>query len=71
MIEAKIRKQGNSYGVTIPRSAMETYQLEEGQQIAFTPTRQETRHQPRPKVQRALDRVIETSREAFEYLDKH
>lgn len=71
MIEAKIRKQGNSYVVTIPRAAMERYDLHEGQQIAFTPTRQETRYLLRPEVQRALDQVIENSRDAFEYLDKH
>jgi antitoxin component of MazEF toxin-antitoxin module len=71
MIESKIRKQGNSYVVTIPRAAMEKYQLREGQQIAFTPTPAETRYQLRPEVQRALDRVIENSQEAFAYLDKH
>jgi antitoxin component of MazEF toxin-antitoxin module len=71
MIEAKIRKQGNSYVVTIPRAEMERYGLHEGDQVAFTPTRQETRYALRPEVQRALDRVITNSQDAFEYLDKH
>lgn len=68
MIEAKIRKQGNSYVVTIPRDAMEQYQLEEGQQIAFTPTRQETIPVLDPALQKVADDVILKYRDVFEYL---
>jgi putative addiction module antidote len=68
MIHAKIREQGNSYVVTIPREAMEQYQLTKGDTIAFTPVRSEQRFVLRTEVQRALDEVIENDQDAFEYL---
>ncbi|HEV2066264.1 MAG TPA: AbrB/MazE/SpoVT family DNA-binding domain-containing protein [Thermomicrobiales bacterium] len=68
MIEAKIRKQGNSYVVTIPRAAMEKYQLREGQQIAFTPTKQELTPVLDPALQNVADDVFKEYKDVFEYL---
>lgn len=68
MIESKIRKQGNSYVVTIPRDAMEQYDLHEGQQIAFTPTRQEMIPVFDPTLQKVADDVFSEYKDVFEYL---
>lgn len=68
MIESKIRKQGNSYVVTIPRAAMEKYQLREGQQIAFTPTRQEVMPVLDPTLQKVADDVFSEYKDVFKYL---
>jgi putative addiction module antidote len=68
MIQSKIREQGNSYVVTIPREAMEQYKLSKGDTISFVPIRAEQRHVLRDEVQKALDEVIENDQDAFEYL---
>ena len=68
MIQGKIRKQGNSFVVTIPRDQMEHYHLSEGDEIAFTPTKRETRYVLRPAVQQALDRVLRDHQEGLKYL---
>lgn len=68
MIRAKIREQGNSYVVTIPREAMEKYDLQKGDTISFTPVRSEQRFVLRSEVQAALDDVIEQDQDAFEFL---
>jgi putative addiction module antidote len=68
MIQSKIREQGNSYVVTIPREAMEQYKLNKGDTISFVPIRAEQRHVLRDEVQKALDEVIENDQDAFEYL---
>jgi len=68
MIQARIREQGNSYVVTIPREEMERYNLHKGDTIGFTPIKSELRHVLRPEVQQALDEVLENDRDALEYL---
>jgi putative addiction module antidote len=68
MIQGKIRKQGNSFVVTIPRDEMEHYHLTEGDEIAFTPTKKETRYVLRPVVQEAVDRVLRDHQEGLKYL---
>lgn len=68
MIESKIRKQGNSYVVTIPRDQMEYYHLSDGDEIAFTPTRVEKRYALRPELRALVTRIVEEHREALEYL---
>lgn len=68
MIQAKIRKQGNSFVVTIPREAMERLELEEGDQIAFQPTKLETRAVLRPELRAAWERTWERNEEGFQYL---
>jgi putative addiction module antidote len=68
MIEARIRKQGNSFVVTIPRDEMERYHLTEGDEIAFAPTRIEKSYVLSPELAALVDQVIEEDREALEYL---
>ncbi len=58
MITGKIREQGNSYVVTIPREAMEEYHLKKGDTIVFSPILTEQRIVLGEDVQRALDEVI-------------
>ncbi len=68
MIQAKIRKQGNSYVVTIPREEMERLDLHEGDQIAFQPTKLETRVVLRPELQNVLDESWEQNEAGYRYL---
>jgi len=70
MIHAKIREQGNSYVVTIPREAMEKYQLHKGDTVSFTPQKVETEttYVLSPELQKIADAVFDDSREALEYL---
>lgn len=68
MIEAKVRKQGNSLVVTIPKEDAEYYRLSEGDKIAFAPTKVETRYVLRPELQKIADKVLEDYRDVFAYL---
>ena len=68
MIQGKIRKQGNSFVVTIPRDQMEHYHLSEGDEIAFTPTRMETVPVLDPKLQKIVDNILVEYKDALEYL---
>ncbi len=70
MIQSKIREQGNSYVVTIPREAMEQYNLSKGDTISFTPlkTEIETIYILDPETEKLADEVFDEYREAFEYL---
>jgi putative addiction module antidote len=70
MITAKIREQGNSYVVTIPREAMEKYDLHKGDTVSFTPQKLETEttYVLSPELQRIADETFEKYREALEYL---
>jgi putative addiction module antidote len=70
MIQAKIREQGNSYVVTIPREDMEKYNLHKGDTISFTPTRTETEtvYVLAPEMEQLADEIFDEYREAFEYL---
>jgi putative addiction module antidote len=68
MIQSRIREQGNSYVVTIPREAMEKYNLHKGDTISFTPNKTEQRFVLREEVQAALNDVLEHDQDALEYL---
>ena len=68
MIEAKVRKQGNSFVVTIPKEVMERYQLEEGDEVALTLTKLEKRAVLRPELQEIVSRLIREHKDALEYL---
>ena len=70
MIQSKIREQGNSYVVTIPREAMEKYNLQKGDTISFLPNKTEQRYVLRDEVQAALNDVLENDQEALEYLGR-
>jgi len=68
MIEAKVRKQGNSFVVTIPKEEMERYQLAEGDEVALTLTKLEKRAVLRPELQEIVSRLIQEHKDALEYL---
>lgn len=68
MIHAKIRKQGNSFVVTIPKDEMERLDLHEGDQIAIQPVKLETRAILDPDLQQALDESWEQNEAGYRYL---
>ncbi|MGI8403156.1 MAG: AbrB/MazE/SpoVT family DNA-binding domain-containing protein [Thermomicrobiales bacterium] len=68
MIEARVRKQGNSFVVTIPKEEMETYQLVEGDEVAVTLTKLEKRAVLRPELQAIVSQVLRDHKDALEYL---
>ncbi|MGC4192085.1 MAG: hypothetical protein QM589_13110 [Thermomicrobiales bacterium] len=70
MIETKIRKQGNSFVVTIPREQMEHYSLADGDEIAFAPTKIETRkdYLLDPEMQKILDGILDEYKDVLVYL---
>ena len=68
MIEAKIRKQGNSFVVTIPKDEMEKLDLHEGDRVAFQPTKLETRAVLRPEIRKAFEESWERNEAAYRYL---
>ena len=68
MIQAKIRKQGNSFVVTIPKDEMERLDLHEGDLIAFHPTRMETRAVLPPELQEAFEESWKRNEEGYRYL---
>ncbi len=68
MIEVKVRKQGNSFVITIPREEMETYQLKEGDEVAVALTKLEKRAVLRPELQKVADEILEEYKDVFVYL---
>lgn len=68
MIQATIRKQGNSFVVTIPKDEMEKQDLHDGDQIAFQPTKLETRAVLRPELQKAMEESWERNEAGYRYL---
>lgn len=70
MIETRIRKQGNSFVVTIPREQMERYRLADGDEIAFVPSRIETtrNYVLEPELQALVEQILVEDREALDYL---
>ena len=73
MIAGKIRKAGNSYVVTIPRTEMEARGLREGQLVGFDPQPVEIRPTRtsaalRPEVRAAADRVWAKNAAGLRYL---
>ena len=59
MIQQQIRKSGNSFVVTIPRSEIERLDLHEGQMVALDITALEMK----PKLPRDLAKIVEDLRE--------
>lgn len=68
MIQARIRKQGNSYVVTIPREEMERLDLHEGDLISFRPTKLETRAVLSPEMRTAMEASWERNEAVYRYL---
>ena len=68
MIRQKLRKVGNSYVVTIPRSEMEQQQLTEGDVVSVEVRRMELRPTLRPEIRRILDEHWAEDEPAYRYL---
>jgi antitoxin component of MazEF toxin-antitoxin module len=68
VITQKIRKVGNSYVVTIPRSEMERQQLKDGDVVSVEVRRMELRPALRPEIRRILDAHWAEDEPAYRYL---
>lgn len=70
MIEARIRKQGNSFVVTIPREEMELNDLQEGDEVAVSLSKIDIvkRYKLSPERQRLADEILEDYKDVFAYL---
>jgi putative addiction module antidote len=72
MIEARIRKQGNSFVVTIPREELERNDLHEGDDVAVALSKIEVvkRYKLSPERQKLADEILEDYKDVFAYLAK-
>ena len=68
MIQQQVRKSGNSYVVTIPRSEIERLNLHEGQMVALDVTPMELKPVLRAEIATILDRTTERSAPIMKYL---
>jgi antitoxin component of MazEF toxin-antitoxin module len=71
VIVTKVRKQGNSYVVTIPRKEMERLALKEGQSVGVELQPMELRPVLRPELREHFEAVMRDSGEALRYLAEH
>jgi antitoxin component of MazEF toxin-antitoxin module len=65
---AKMRKAGNSLTVTIPREAVEQYDLREGDYIDFRFHKVTMQPEMRPHVRAAFEDIRREYAEGFDYL---
>lgn len=70
MITQKIRKVGNSFVVTIPRTELERQQLNEGDVVSIEVRRMEVRPMLRPEIRRILDEHWSEDEPAYRYLGR-
>jgi len=70
MIEARIRKQGNSFVVTLPREELERNDLQEGDDVAIALSKIEVvkRYRLSPEKQKLADEILEEYKDVFAYL---
>jgi antitoxin component of MazEF toxin-antitoxin module len=68
MIMQKLRKQGNSLGITIPREELDRLGLAEGDLVAVDINRLEVRPAVSPELRSIFDRVLHEYREGIDYL---
>jgi len=68
MIQAQVRKSGNSFVVTIPKSEMERLGLDEGQMVALDITPLELKPVARPQIAAILERTTERATPLMHYL---
>jgi antitoxin component of MazEF toxin-antitoxin module len=64
----KLRKQGNSLGITIPREELDRLGLVEGDLVAVDINRLEVRPAVSPELRTIIDRVLRDYREGIDYL---
>ncbi|MEJ7837641.1 MAG: hypothetical protein WKF81_02435 [Thermomicrobiales bacterium] len=68
MIQQQVRKSGNSFVVTIPKSEMDRLNLHEGQSVAVDITPLELKPMIRPEIAEILDRTTEAAAPMMKYL---
>jgi antitoxin component of MazEF toxin-antitoxin module len=68
MIQQQIRKSGNSYVVTIPKSEMERLGLREGQMVALDLTPLEVKPILSPELAQIVEEIREDSTPVMQYL---
>ncbi len=68
MIMQRLRKQGNSLGITIPKEEAERLGLAEGDMVAVDLNRVELRPEVAPHVRAVFDRVLEEYAAGLDYL---
>jgi antitoxin component of MazEF toxin-antitoxin module len=68
MIQAQVRKSGNSFVVTIPKSEMERLGIMEGQMVALDITPLELKPRLRPEIAKVLDRTSDRAVPMMKYL---
>jgi len=68
MIQAQVRRSGNSFVVTLPKDEVERLGLVEGQFVALEVTPLELRPVLRPELRSALDAVWPKLAPALQYL---
>lgn len=68
MIQQQVRKSGNSYVVTIPKSEMDRLELREGQMVALDITALETKPKLSPELTGIVNEIREDSAPVMHYL---
>jgi antitoxin component of MazEF toxin-antitoxin module len=68
MIQQQVRKSGNSYVVTIPKTEMDRLNLREGQMVAIELTPLELKPVLRPELARIVEETRENSIPIMRYL---
>ncbi len=71
MLLQKVRKVGNSYVVTIPKEAMESQHLHEGDTVALEVRKVDYRVQMDPDVRVAFERSMRLYKEDYDYLGEN
>ena len=71
MVTQQIRKVGNSYVVTIPKTEMERLDLSEGDHVSIELGKLELKPVLNPAAQRILNSDLPHLQEMLEYLKAH
>jgi antitoxin component of MazEF toxin-antitoxin module len=68
MIQQQVRKSGNSFVVTIPKSEMERLGIKEGQMVALDITALELKPVLPPEIAQVVSEIREDSVPVMQYL---
>jgi antitoxin component of MazEF toxin-antitoxin module len=68
MIQQQVRKSGNSYVVTIPKSEMERLNIREGQMVALEITQMELKPVLPPDLAKIVEDLREETTPVMQYL---
>lgn len=71
MIVQKIRRNGNSYVVTVPREEIERQGLRDGDLVGIEFRKLDVRPSPTPALRAAAERSWERAEAAYRHLAEH